>query len=60
MELAVEDAEEEQRHPGGGEEFGVGSALVNDEEEVRVGDVEAGTGGGELRVERSGGGALAS
>ena len=50
----AEDGEEEEREPGGGEEFGVGGALVGGEEHVGVGEVEGGgeeggVGRGEVR-----------
>jgi len=35
-----ESCGEEQRHPGGGEQFAVGRALVGGEEHVGVGEVE--------------------
>ena len=40
--LFAEDGVEEQGDPGGGEEFGVGGALVGGEEHVGVGEVEDG------------------
>jgi len=38
--LVGQDGLEEERDPGGGEEFGVGGALVGGEEYVRVHRVE--------------------
>ncbi len=44
----AQDGVEEERDPGGGEEFGVGGALVGGEEGVGICDVEDGgeSGGG--------------
>ncbi len=38
--MVAEDGEEEEWDPDGGEEFGVGGALVGGEEHVGVDDVE--------------------
>ena len=53
--LVAEDGEEEERDPDGGEELGVGGALVGGEEHVRVDDVEDWRRGGRRWEGRSGG-----